>query len=224
MNIQELLKIAGKQGKTVVVDQAGQVLAVLLSPEHYQKLSKLAEQGNHSRREIKDAIERVNQAIMRAQLEDDFGGADFQNNTLGVSQPQFSNLDVNLTNTKQMPNGQQLEFGPGSKQVIPEQDPLLDPDLETFDNQNNFYRPGFSVGDQTQPDRLGNLITKRAEELFISKPFGRGQAPDFDLRSEVVDPSFGYLGKETQPQAYQPAPTVTQVSDDEEIAPNFDDV
>lgn len=62
----------------------------------------------------------------------------------------------------------------------------------------------------SMPTPISNIISERARELFVSKPFGRAAVPQYDMREEVVDPSFG------QPQV--------EVESEEEIKPNFDDV
>lgn len=65
----------------------------------------------------------------------------------------------------------------------------------------------------TSPSPLGNLLSKRAEELFSEKPFGRGEQPAYDMRSEVIDPNFG-----------KPLQPVIESDNDEEIKPEFDDI
>lgn len=60
------------------------------------------------------------------------------------------------------------------------------------------------------PEQVSSIISRRAGELFNSKPFGRSDAPDIDLRSEVIDPNFG---KEP-----------VEEPDNEEIKPQFEDI
>lgn len=65
MTIQELLQLAGEQGKVVVVDEQGELKAVLLSGQDYQKLS-----GDGPTKTVEDETEVVNREILRAQLEE----------------------------------------------------------------------------------------------------------------------------------------------------------
>ena len=70
-------------------------------------------------------------------------------------------------------------------------------------------------GSTTSPSRpFGNLLTKRAQELFADKPFGRSEEPSYDMRAEVVDPNFGR----------PPLQPVVESDNDEEIKPEFDDI
>lgn len=64
------------------------------------------------------------------------------------------------------------------------------------------------------PQPLGDLLSKRAQELFADKPFGRSESPLYDMRSEVVDPNFGK----------PPLQPVVESDNDEEIKPEFDDI
>lgn len=161
--------MAGQQGKVVVVDEQGQVKGVFMSAAQYSNLTKSSQLKVQNQKRIEDAIERVNQAILRAQLEDD-------------------------------------EIAPGRER------------LETFDdpNQTKIDFAKLSNVKQSQnssevsPSQLSSLLTKRAEQLFTSKPFGRSTGPVYDMRSEVIAPNFGQ-----EPESEH---------DDEEIAPNFDDI
>lgn len=66
MEIKDLLKLAGEQGKVVVVGEDGSVRGVFLQLEDYQKIS-----GNKSVAEQKEDIaEKVNREILQAQLEE----------------------------------------------------------------------------------------------------------------------------------------------------------
>ncbi len=64
------------------------------------------------------------------------------------------------------------------------------------------------------PTPIKNILSKRAKDLFINQPYGRQEPPQYDLREEVMDPSFG------MPLA-QP---LVETEADEEIKPNFDDI
>lgn len=62
----------------------------------------------------------------------------------------------------------------------------------------------------TMPTPIKSILTRRAKDLFMNQPYGRQEAPSYDMREEVMDPSFG-------------KPTV-EVETDEEIKPNFEDI
>ena len=66
--------------------------------------------------------------------------------------------------------------------------------------------------DPNPPQPLNQLLSKRAQEIFGDKPFGRGEEPLYDMRAEVIDPHYG---------APQP---VVESDNDEEIKPEFDDI
>ena len=68
MTIQELLKLAGDQGKVVVVDEAGDVKGVFLSYESYQQT---AGTSLASVKPVAPDPEIVNREILEAQLQDD---------------------------------------------------------------------------------------------------------------------------------------------------------
>lgn len=65
MNLKELLKLAGEQGKVVVVGDDGEVKGIFVSYAEYQKNhpGKGAEQPQHD-------AEKVNREILEAQLKD----------------------------------------------------------------------------------------------------------------------------------------------------------
>lgn len=60
------------------------------------------------------------------------------------------------------------------------------------------------------PTPIQDILSRRVKDLFVSHPYGRQEAPEYDLRQEVMDPSFG-----------QP---VVESDSEEEIKPNFDDI
>ncbi len=60
------------------------------------------------------------------------------------------------------------------------------------------------------PTPIKNILHKRAKDLFINQPYGRQEPPEYDIREEVMDPTFG-----------QP---IVETESDEEIKPNFDDI
>lgn len=68
MTIQELLKLAGEQGKVVVVDEQGELKAVLLTGSEYQRLA-----GAASTDTAESEAERINREILLAQLEEVMG-------------------------------------------------------------------------------------------------------------------------------------------------------
>ncbi|HMQ01591.1 MAG TPA: hypothetical protein PKD79_00765 [Candidatus Doudnabacteria bacterium] len=71
MNIQELLQIAGKSGKVVIVGDNGEVKGVLLGEAEYRKLS-----GSEKPQTEEVDREKINREILEAQLRDnmDFSG------------------------------------------------------------------------------------------------------------------------------------------------------
>lgn len=72
------------------------------------------------------------------------------------------------------------------------------------------------------PSPIKNILARRAKDLFMNQPYGRQEPPLYDLREEVMDPTFD------EPIMYPPVEVITQPkveSDaDEEIKPNFDDI
>ncbi len=60
------------------------------------------------------------------------------------------------------------------------------------------------------PTPIKNILHRRAKDLFMSQPYGRQEPPHYDLREEVIDPTFGQPFVDTE--------------GDEEIKPNFDDI
>lgn len=69
MNIKELLELAGELGKVVVVDDSGNVKGVFVTYESFQRLmgSNLAQSDSPE----SDVAEKVNRAIIEAQMQDD---------------------------------------------------------------------------------------------------------------------------------------------------------
>jgi hypothetical protein len=75
--------------------------------------------------------------------------------------------------------------------------------LETFQPQS-----------MVAPERIGNILSQRAQELFVAKENNLEPENKFDLREEVMDPS--YIAKSQRP--------VANIDTEEEIRPNFDDI
>jgi hypothetical protein len=72
MNLKDFLKLAGQQGKVVVVGDDGSVKGVFLPFDEYQKLS-----GGPSQEKVQEDItEKVNREILLAQLEEVISSAD----------------------------------------------------------------------------------------------------------------------------------------------------
>jgi PHD/YefM family antitoxin component YafN of YafNO toxin-antitoxin module len=69
MNIQELLNLAGEQGKVVIVDDKGELKAVLLSGAEYKHLAQLPSNAEIAESEA----EAINREILLAQLEEVMG-------------------------------------------------------------------------------------------------------------------------------------------------------
>ncbi len=151
MNIKELLNIAGKNGKVVIMDSDGEVSGVLMSLDEYRNVTN----SEFVKPKPKLDPEIVNKEILNAQLSD----------------------SIEAQNNK---------------------------NLETFSED----RAPLTA----QP--LGSLLTKRAQEIFGDKPFGRSEAPPYDMRAEVIDPNYGKA----------PLQPVVESDNDEEIKPDFDDI
>lgn len=66
MTLDDLLKLAGEQGRVVVVGEDGAVKGVFLPYEHYQKISG----GKSYDQQKEDVAEQVNREILNAQLEE----------------------------------------------------------------------------------------------------------------------------------------------------------
>lgn len=80
MNLKELLKLAGEQGKVVVVGDDGEVKGVFITYAEYQK--------NHSQSDFKEVQpdpEKINREILEAQLKDNV--APSNHNLEMVSEP-----------------------------------------------------------------------------------------------------------------------------------------
>ena len=76
------------------------------------------------------------------------------------------------------------------------------------------------------PSPIKSILAKRAKDLFINQPYGRQEPPPYDLRQEVMDPTFGIPSTQPVPQSV-PEPIshpVVETESDEEIKPNFDDI
>lgn len=150
MTVQELLQLAGENGKVVIVNAIGNVEAVLVPYIEYQKLS-LPKSGTTTDNAIKEQInpETVNAEITQAQLEEVIAIADG-----GTAQSE----------------------------------------LAVVDSTSSF-------------ERIDQVISKRAQDLFRSVPGPDASLPDTSL---PVAPS---------------AANQNQTSfSDEEIKPNFDDI
>ncbi len=66
MTLKDFLKLAGEQGKVVVVGEDGSVKGVFLPYEQYQKISG----GKSYDQQKEDVTEKVNREILNAQLEE----------------------------------------------------------------------------------------------------------------------------------------------------------
>lgn len=66
MDLQDFLKLAGKEGKVVIVSEDGTVKGVFLGYEEYQKISG----GKSYDQQKEDIAEKVNREILQAQLEE----------------------------------------------------------------------------------------------------------------------------------------------------------
>lgn len=143
MILQDLIKLAGQQGRVVVVGEDGEVKGVFLSYSDFQQLTGDVNEANPQL-----DPEKINREILEAQLKD----------TVDLSN---KNLEI-LDKTIQMPT------------------PIQD------------------------------ILSRRVKDLFVTHPYGRQEAPEYDLRQEVMDPSFG-----------QP---IIETESEEEIKPNFDDI
>ncbi len=68
------------------------------------------------------------------------------------------------------------------------------------------------------PSPIKSILAKRAKDLFMNQPYGRQEPPQYDLRQEVMDPTFGL------PSSQPISQPVVETDSDEEIKPNFDDI
>lgn len=146
MNIKDLIKLAGDQGKVLVIGDDGEMKGVFLSYADYQKLS-----GQTQTAVAGPDPEKINREILEAQLKENI---DASNKNLEVIAPPLS-----------------------------------------------------------APTPIANILSERARDLFVSHPYGRQEAPLYDLREEVMDPNFN-----------KPMPPQVDVDNEEEIKPNFDDI
>ena len=146
MTLKDLIKLAGQQGKVVIVGDDGEVKGVFLSNADFQKLS-----GVKPGVAASPDPEKINREILEAQLKE----------------------NIDLTNKN-------LEV------VTP---PVV------------------------APTPIANIISERARDLFVSHPYGRQEAPRYDMREEVIDPNFN-----------QSTPPLIDSQGEEEIKPNFDDI
>jgi hypothetical protein len=92
MNLQDFLKLAGKQGKVVVLGEDGNVKGVFLPMAEYQKLSGV----KSPEKQKEDIIEKVNREILQAQLEEVISSADAaignsETETQNPGLPQYAN-------------------------------------------------------------------------------------------------------------------------------------
>ena len=72
MNVNDFLKLAGEQGKVIILGEDGNAKGVFLPFDEYQKMS-----GGKSHEEQKEDIaEKVNREILQAQLEEVIAPAD----------------------------------------------------------------------------------------------------------------------------------------------------
>lgn len=72
MNVKDFIKLAGEQGKVIILDDDGNATGIFLPFDEYQKLT-----GEKSKEEIKEDIaEKVNREILQAQLEEVIAPAD----------------------------------------------------------------------------------------------------------------------------------------------------
>ncbi len=66
-NLQTFINLAKKTGSVAIVDEAGEVLGVLLSPEEYDKISGSLTGGLKQSKHQLD-VEEINRQILQAQL------------------------------------------------------------------------------------------------------------------------------------------------------------
>ncbi len=82
MNLNDFLKLAGEQGKVVVVGDDGTVKGIFLPYEQYQKMSG----GKTYEQQKEDVAEKANREILQAQLEEVIAPSDiaFANSPAGI--------------------------------------------------------------------------------------------------------------------------------------------
>lgn len=87
MNLKDFLQLAGKQGKVVIVDEAGEVKGVFLPYDEYQKI--VGEKSAKPEPTAEDVAEKVNREILQAQLEEVISSSDG-----GTSQSNLQNVTI----------------------------------------------------------------------------------------------------------------------------------
>ncbi len=146
MNLQELLKIAGEQGKVVVVDESGNVKGVLLTYDAFQQLSKTNETAALAPAKpitpAEDQTEKVNRAILEAQLNQEESVENLPP-MAATMQPQVERLDSLLSRRaeqlfKSMPHNR--------SDAIPRT--VVDMRSEVIDPNYDFNAPEISVDDE----------------------------------------------------------------------------
>jgi hypothetical protein len=71
MNLKDFLKLAGQEGKVVVVGEDGEVRGVFLPLAEYQKLA-----GEQTEKPAENLVEKANREILQAQLEEVISSVD----------------------------------------------------------------------------------------------------------------------------------------------------
>ncbi len=200
MSLQELLDLTKKFGQTVVVSESGDVKAILLSPEKYIDFAK---------------DKKVERAPLNNNQSANYDSALGQKQGMPVPTDLEPEEDVIAEHEQQdLPVGLDFDISDNdfNKGLFKSVGLNNDENLETF-NVNDSSEIEENIVDRASsaepPKPLSSLLTKRAESLFMDKPFGRVNTPEFDMRSEVVDPNFG-----------KPA----NVDDDEEIQTSFENI
>ncbi len=196
MNIQELLKIAGEQGKVVIVDAEGSIQGVYLDYVEYQKLTCTSTKGAKPSDKLNEQIERINREILQAQLEEVTAPVNLP--TTSVNKDDYIDPVIADVITNLLDDSNFLV-----KEAVVETQAI---------NQSQQQRTANS---------LNELLSKRAETLFGNYPGPSAPAPkveiaDNDLRAEVMDPNFDY-GDNSDEHG-------DEAVDDETIRPNFDDI
>ena len=93
MTIKDLMQLAGKQGKVIVVNELGGVQGVFLSFDSYQKLVGVPE----AKIEPKHDAEKINREILDAQLSEESIMSATEDQTLAPAQPPIEKLDALLS-------------------------------------------------------------------------------------------------------------------------------
>jgi hypothetical protein len=142
MNLKDLLKLAGEQGKVVVVDELGEVKGIFMTYEAYGQMQGSVVQATP--KETEPESERINRAILEAQLKDETTPPTLSPESHTLSQP-AERLDTLLSKRAQqlfrsMPYKSERPINDMRSEVI---DPNYDFNAPETSNDDEVIRPNF---------------------------------------------------------------------------------